>query len=364
MINRTLLTILLITVTFVFGAWIFSDIFMYVCVSIVLATILRPLTNFISRTYIFRVKIPRVVAILVSFCTILGVVALFMLLFIPLIIEQINVISSISFTEVYTHLSTPIVATENFLIEYNLISIEDHSLTETIESSTLEVLKNIKFKNILNNLVTLTGGVFVTLMALAFITFFLLLENGIISRLMISVIPNQYFELFISAIYKIEHLLSNYLIGLLLQMLAIFSIAGIGLSIFGVNYALTIAVFAALANLIPYLGPILGASFGILVGISTGGHFTLDHENLILIIKILSVFAVVQVTDNVILQPMIFSKSVKAHPLEIFVVIFAAASLAGIPGMIAAIPVYTILRVSVMEIRDGFNSYQVFQVSK
>ncbi|PIB37356.1 AI-2E family transporter [Reichenbachiella sp. 5M10] len=362
--NRTLLTILVITSLFVFSAWLFSDIFMYICISIVLATILRPLTNFISRTYIFRVKIPRLVAVLVSFCTVIGVVALFMLLFIPLIVEQINVISSISFDEVYTHMSQPVVTAEKYLMEFNLVEAEDHSLTQTIKTSVLAVLKDINFQKILNNIVSLTGGVFVSLMALGFITFFLLLENGMLSRLMISVVPNQYFELFISAIYKIEHLLSNYLIGLLLQMLSIFSIAGIGLSIFGVNYALTIAVFAALANLIPYLGPLLGSTFGILVGISTSGHFALDEVTFILIAKIVSVFAVVQVIDNVVLQPMIFSKSVKAHPLEIFVVIFAAASLAGIPGMIAAIPTYTILRVSVMEIKDGFNSYQVFQASK
>ncbi|MCV9386904.1 AI-2E family transporter [Reichenbachiella ulvae] len=364
MINRTLLTLVVILGLFIFGAWLFMDIFMYVCISIVLATILRPLTNFISRTYVFQVKVPRILAILFSFGTVLGVLSLFMLLFIPLIVEQVNVISTISFDEVYKHLSQPVVKAEDFLIEYGLVNEEDHSLTKTIRTSTIELVRDINFQKILNNVVSLTGGVFVTLMALGFITFFLLLENGIISRLLISVVPNQYFELFITAIHKIEHLLSNYLIGLLLQMLAIFSIAGIGLSIFGVNYALTIAVFAALANLIPYLGPLLGSVFGILVGISTSGHFAIDDVTLILIVKIVSVFAAVQVTDNVVLQPMIFSKSVKAHPLEIFVVIFAAATLAGIPGMIAAIPVYTIIRVSVMEIRNGFNSYQVFQASK
>lgn len=364
MINRTLLTLIALTSLFIFSAWLFSDIFMYICISLVLATILRPLTNFVSKTYIFRVKVPRVLAILFSFATIIGVISLFILLFIPLIVEQVNVISAISFEEVYHHLSQPVVAAEDFLVSYGLISEEDHSLTSTIRNSSIQLVRDINFQSVLNDVVSLTGGVFVTFMALGFITFFLLLENGIISRLMISLVPNQYFELFITAIHKIEQLLSNYLIGLLLQMLAIFSIAGIGLSIFGVNYAITIAVFAALANLIPYLGPLLGATFGILVGISTSGHFALDEVTMILILKIVSVFATVQVTDNVVLQPMIFSKSVKAHPLEIFVVIFAAATLAGIPGMIAAIPVYTIIRVSVMEIREGYNSYQVFQGSK
>ena len=364
MIRRTLVFLVVLTVLFVFSAWLFSDIFIYVCISIVLATILRPLTNLINRTYIFRIRMPRVLAILVSYCAVIGVVFSFVLLFIPLIVEQVNVLSNVSFDEVYSNLSQPIVSLENFLIEYHLVSEYEHSLTQTIRSSVFEFVSNLNFRNIINDLLTFTGGFFVSLLAIAFITFFLLLENGLLSRRLIEIVPNQYFELFISAIHKIEHLLSNYLIGLVLQMMAIFSIAGLGLSVFGVKYALTIAVFAAVANLIPYMGPILGAIFGIIVGLSTSSHFAFDEFTVIFILKIVSVFTVVQITDNVVLQPLIFSKSVKAHPLEIFVVIFAAASLAGIPGMIAAIPVYTILRVSVIEIRAGFKSYRIFQVSK
>ena len=364
MINRTILVILFILGLLVFSVWLFTDIFVYFSISTVLATILSPLTNLISRTYIFRVKLPCVLAILVAYAVVVGVVFSFVLLFIPLIIEQINVLSDVSFDEVYVNLSSPIVAVEDFLMEYNLISEDEHSLTKTIKTNVFEVVSNLNFRNIINNLLTLTGGVFVSILAISFITFFLLYENGILSRIMISMVPNQYFELFISAIHKIEHLLSNYLIGLLLQMMAIFSIAGLGLSLFGVKYALTIAVFAAFANLIPYLGPLLGSGFAIIVGLSTTGHFTFDQLTVVLILKIVSVFATVQVIDNVLLQPLIFSKSVKAHPLEIFVVIFAAASIAGVAGMIAAIPVYTVLRVSVMEIQSGFASYRIFQTLK
>ncbi len=144
-------------------------------------------------------------------------------------------------------------------------------------------------------------------------------------------------------------------------MASIFTLSGLGLTIVGINYALTIAVFAAVANIIPYLGPILGATFGILVTISTNGDFTFSNETFIVLIKVFSVFAGVQIVDNVILQPLIFSKSVKAHPLEIFVIIFAGATIAGISGMIAAIPVYTVVKVSSSEIYTGFKKYKVFK---
>jgi predicted PurR-regulated permease PerM len=198
-------------------------------------------------------------------------------------------------------------------------------------------------------------------MAIIFISFFLLLENGLLRRNIIKLIPNAYFELSIATFQKVERLLSNYLVGLLFQMTMIFSLASLGLTIMGVEYALTIGFFAAIANLIPYAGPILGAIFGIIVGLSTGVASE-SGELVFLIAKILGVFAVVQVTDNVVFQPIIFSKSVKAHPLEIFVVIFAGAKIAGILGMIFAIPVYTIFRVATIEFYKGYKEYKIFKL--
>ena len=98
------------------------------------------------------------------------------------------------------------------------------------------------------------------------------------------------------------------------------------------------------------------------MGISTGTDLVTQQDYLLLIIEIASVFAIVQVTDNIVLQPLIFSKSVKAHPLEIFIIIFAGASLAGILGMIIAIPVYTVLRVSLGELYSGYRSYKIFRI--
>jgi predicted PurR-regulated permease PerM len=166
----------------------------------------------------------------------------------------------------------------------------------------------------------------------------------------------------VSGFFKVENLLSNYLLGLFFQMISIFTITFIGLSILGVKYSATIALFAAVTNLVPYLGPVLGATFGVFVGISTSPELFSGNAYLFLVIKLVSVFAVVQLVDNLVLQPLIFSKSVKAHPLEIFIVIFAGANLAGIPGMIAAIPVYTVLRVSFLEIKKAFRSYRIFKL--
>ena len=110
------------------------------------------------------------------------------------------------------------------------------------------------------------------------------------------------------------------------------------------------------------MGPLLGASFAIIITlVQAGPEMESVNSMLVLLLKIGGVFGVVQIIDNVLIQPLIFSKSVKAHPLEIFVIIFAAATLAGVVGMILAIPVYTILRVSVNELSIGYQQYRMFK---
>ena len=273
------------------------------------------------------------------------------------------IFTNIDLEQVISRIEAPLASLESFILKYQLGDFEKGFLADGIKEGFKNIIREVEITSIVENLISLTGNVFVGLMAITFITFFLLYEKGILRKHIINIIPNEYFEVSIEGLYKIEKLLSNYLIGLLLQMTAIFTIAFTGLTIFGIKYAASIALFAAVINLIPYLGPILGASFAIIVGLSTSGVMIFEsNQYLLMIVKIASVFGIVQLTDNVLLQPLIFSKSVKAHPLEIFIIIFAGATLAGIVGMIAAIPVYTIIRVFVMEIFRGYKSYYIFKV--
>lgn len=306
---------------------------------------------------------PRVLAVFISFFSLILLMSAFVTLFLPLISDQIEIFASIDLEKVMFRINAPLEALETFIIKYQLGDFEKGFLAQNILKGVKNIIKEVEVASIVENIISLTGNVFVGLMAITFITFFLLYEKGILRKHIINLIPNEYFEVSIAGLYKIEKLLSNYLIGLFLQMTAIFSIAFTGLSIFGINYAASIALFAAVINLIPYLGPILGATFGILVGLSTSGAQIFEgNQFIIMIIEIASVFGIVQLTDNVILQPLIFSKSVKAHPLEIFIIIFAGATLAGIVGMIAAIPVYTIIRVFIMEVYRGYKSYYIFKI--
>jgi predicted PurR-regulated permease PerM len=163
-------------------------------------------------------------------------------------------------------------------------------------------------------------------------------------RFLLTLVPDRFVHQTENAIQESIKILSRYFNGLLLQMLLITLYMLVVLSIFGIKNALIIAFFAALMNLIPYLGPIFGAAFAVLITISSNLNLSFYSEILPLIITVVSIFASMQVIDNYLFQPIIFSKSVMAHPLEIFVVILVGANLGGITGMVLAIPIYTIIR--------------------
>lgn len=359
--QRFFIYLILFLAVFLLFGWYFSNVTLYLILSLIFAALLRPLTNRLNDFHLVKQHIPRWLAILISYASIVLLIFLLSLMFLPLINNQLIILSEMDLEGIYLQVQEPIGRLERLLVRYQLVENKPGSLFEELKTSIIDFIKTFDFGGFISGLINLTSSLLIGIMAVGFITFFLLLENGLLRRNLLNLIPNAYFELSVATFTKVEKLLSNYLFGLLIQMLFIFSIASLGLTLAGVEYALTIALFAAVANLIPYAGPILGSVFGIIVGISTG-TFSSDAEYTYFLFKILSVFAVVQLTDNVILQPMIFSKTVKAHPLEIFVIIFAGAKIAGILGMIFAIPVYTIFRVSVMEFFRGYKSYQIFKI--
>ncbi len=362
LLTRQVINSLLITLLVGVSLWYFSSIVIYLVISVILAAILSSPTNYINRTGLFGYHIPRFVAILISFGTLASIIALFVLLFVPLVSEQIQLLRGIDYEALLDKIFIPVTKFEHWLMTHGFADKSEGFIMEEVKRYTLsnDLIAKLKIADIVNNILAATSSFFVGLLAVLFITFFLLYEKGVIRQKLIAFIPNKYFEVAISAIHKVETLLANYLFGLMLQTFSIFTIVSIGLLVADIKYAMTIGIFAALVHLIPYVGATAGTVFGLVVGLSTIPPDS-AHDYFAVFIKITTVFMMAILTDNFLLQPLIFSRSVKAHPLEIFIVVFVGAALAGALGMVLAIPVYTIFRVSAIEFRTGYKQYQVFK---
>ena len=144
---------------------------------------------------------------------------------------------------------------------------------------------------------------------------------------------------------QIVSLLSRYFSGILLQITILFLFYSGVLLLFGIPNALTIALICALFNIIPYIGPLVGVLF--MVVLTMTSNIGTDVATVIVpkTIYVLIGFIVGQLIDNFFSQPFIFSNSVKSHPLEIFLVIILGGLLAGPLGMLLAVPFYTVIKV-------------------
>ena len=165
------------------------------------------------------------------------------------------------------------------------------------------------------------------------------------SSFVLSVVPDRMKHSVGDMMEKTRNLLSRYVIGLFVQQSLIFIFTLILLLSFGIQNPFIIAFLVALLNVVPYLGPLMGGT--LLVVLSMLSNLSMPVADLLpTTLWILFGFICIQLVDNFVSQPVIFSNSVKAHPLEIFTVILVGGILL---GMIIAVPSYTILRIIAKE---------------
>jgi len=202
-----------------------------------------------------------------------------------------------------------------------------------------------RIQNVLSGMVGFLGSILIGIFSILFIAYFFLREQGLFTGMITNLVPDKYVVETEHAIEESSSLLVRYFIGIATQVIVITTLVSILLSLFGIKNALLIAFFASLMNVIPYIGPILGATFALAITFTSNLELSFYNELLPVMGKVILVFMIMQMVDNFLIQPFIFGRSVKAHPLEIFLIVLIGAQLGGILGMVLAIPVYTVLRV-------------------
>ncbi len=376
--------------------YFFADIVSYIIMAWVVSMIGAPLNNFLGR---FMSK--SLSAGLTLFVFGLGVLLLVRILFPPLI-DQAKNLAGLDYQKIMAGLEEPIGDVKAWLDEKGLMAPEldptenneqqpnqelqttvvrlDSLLRlqgDTLSDTGIDLVINVnqppvalveektdskdiftgfkdnmfdffnpaKIPKLLGSFVGFFGNILITLLSVFFIAFFFLKEKGLFTKMVTFLVPNGQEEKANHAIEDSSKLLIRYFVGLLAQALIITLVTTLILKLLGIKNALLMAFCFAIFNLIPYIGPILGNLFGVLIVISSNLDVGFYDVMLPKIIKTIVVFAIMQLLDNFLVQPNIFSRSVKAHPLEIFLVVLMGAKIGGVAGMVLAIPAYTVLRV-------------------
>lgn len=311
-------------------------VIIYLVVAFILTLIGNPILDFFKRKLKFNHIFATIATLTIFILLIFGI----LLMFVPLIMAQGENLSLLNTTEIERSTIELINKIAAFLESHGINS--ERMLKEANITSKL----NFSFiPDLLNGIVDTISSFGIGLASVLFITFFFLKDRIIFIISAKDLIPDAQEDKFLQSFRKINLLLSRYFTGLLIQLLIVFVLYLIVLLIFGVENALLIAFLCAVLNIVPYIGPLIASVVAAILTMlgNLGGDF--QTEILPLTIYVMIGFWIVQLIDNNVSSPIIFSKSVSSHPLEIFLVVLITGYLFGIIGMIIAIPFYTILKV-------------------
>ncbi len=333
---------------FVWMAWFFSDILAYLVVGAVLSMLGRPLVVLLQKLKIRGKRLPNAVAAVGALVLMLSLFTGIFGVFIPPMVAQLSQLKSLDVEAISTGLQEPIAMIDGWIKTYHLTE-GDITIEQYLRETVIDLASSVQISALFNGFLGFTGNVFIGLFSILFITFFFLKEPTLFPEMILIPTPEASRPKVKRALKESQILLTRYLIGIVAEVFLVGSLITLGLWMLGVESAPLIGFLAGLFNVIPYLGPLIGAGIGIILTALGSLDMEFYDQMVPLLAKTGGVFIVVQLIDNFVFQPMIYGTSVKAHPLEIFLVILIAGNLAGIPGMILAIPSYTILRVLARE---------------
>ena len=339
--------------------WYFRTIVTYILISAALSIAGQPVMRMLGRLKFKKFSLSNGIKAFITLISLWFFFILFFSLIIPVIIKEANILSSIDVYSLYHRLEQPLNDIFLFLKKYGLFE-NSGSFESYLTAKMTTIFSAGRVSNIISGLTGIFGNLLVAFFSISFISFFFLKESSLFTSGVLLLVPDKRTEEVQRILKAIEHLLSRYIIGIALEVVMVMILVTFGLWLSGLEFqhAIVCGVLSGIFNIIPYVGPWLGAGFGIIIGVATNTHLQFQTELLPLIGFMLLVYASVQLIDNILFQPLIYSSSVNAHPLEIFLVILAAGYIAGILGMILAIPAYTVLRVVAKEFFSNFKIVQ------
>ncbi len=338
----------------IFLVWYFSSVVIYILVSAVLAVMFRPLVRLLSSTGIKGRVVSRGVAATITLFVIWILFTTIFAMIVPLIFRKLHELSTLNFADVLRSIEVPLLRAQHYLQGTLAIPESNLSLGDSLISAVKRFIDLDNINSAFTSIVSTIASFVISLFSISFITLFFLKDDGLFNNMVSALFPSKYVDNVDRALNSISYLLSRYFMGILGESMIIFTLMSLIMICFGMNSsdALFIGLIMGVLNVIPYAGPFLGTIISLCLGIISPIDGVGVGSTMLIILGAVSVSTGV---DNFILQPTIYSSRVKAHPLEIFLVILLSGYVAGVIGMLLAIPSYTVLRVFAKEFFSQFS---------
>ena len=327
--------------------WYFKSVLVYIIVAFVVSLIGQPVMRLLRKIRIRGKAAPNGLLAILTIVLILGTLILVVTQVIPVvtgIVRDAAVLNSV------TADGNPLDRVNDWIVglfpglgpDFNIITILMDKLREVTNVSNVT--------SVISSVTSFVTSLVVGLFSVVFISFFFVRDETLFRKIVSALVPDRMEGNLAKSLGDIEGLLSRYFVGLLVEMTGVALLDFLGLWLIarlGFSNALGIAFIAGILNVIPYVGPLIGEAVGVVLAVilKYGTGVGLGVNIWVFALIVLAIMLTTQLVDNFVYQPLIYSTSIKASPLEIFIVILLAGHIGGVVGMLVAIPAYTVVRV-------------------
>lgn len=332
--------------------WYFKSILIYILAAVVVSLIAKPFRKLLSRIEIKGKKAPDWVLASVSLTLVLIIITAVVILIIPTVSGIIKGISLANIEAAAKQIAVPLGNFNEFIKEKFPQVGPDFRVEVAIFNELQNIFSTSNISNVIGSAASMLTSLGIAVASIGFMSFFFTKDDDLFTKIVAALVPDKHEENTVKAISDIGYLLSRYFIGVIIEIAGVALLNFLGLFLIarlGFNAAVSIAFLTGLLNVIPYVGPLIGGVLGTVLALvikySSVVPLGLDVSFWVFTIILIAIFCITQVFDNMLYQPMIFSTSIKAKPLEIFIVLLIAGHVGGPLAMIVAIPCYTVIRV-------------------
>ena len=332
--------------------WYFRSVLIYILIAVVVSLIAKPIMKQLQKLNIKGKKLPdwflaafTLLIILVLFFTLITMV-------VPIVSSIVKGISLSSIEQSARYVAEPL-ANFNEMLRQTFPKLGNEFRIEVAAVQEIQKMFNPAiFSSVIGSAASAVTSFGIGLFSVVFISFFFIKDDDTFTKIVTALVPDRHEKETAKAIADIGHLLSRYFSGVMVEVLGVALINFIGLLLIarlGFNAAIGIAFLTGILNVIPYVGPlaggVIGTTLGLVIKYSSAVPIGLDVSFMAFTAILIAIFCFTQLVDNFLYQPVIYSTSIKAKPLEIFIVLLIAGHLGGPLAMIVAIPSYTVVRV-------------------
>ena len=323
----SVLSLLLIGIVVLFAV---DNLLLSFVLAFVVNYLLAPIVNVLERR-----GIPRQTAIMLPFIAAGLLIAFGIYKVLPLITQQATLLES-QLPKYQVDLMNLLASTENRFKGF--FKIYDIHFTEAVNSWIVS-----KSTGISQALPAAVSASLTVLILTPFFAFFMLQDGKQFSRTILSIVPNNLFELALNLQHRLNEQFGGFIRARFLEAAIVGLVVWLGLQVSGFPYAALLGLFAGVTNLIPYIGPIIGAVPAVLIALISDDAM-ITHTMSINLIIVTSIYFFAQLIDMAFIIPMVVAKIVNLHPVTVVIVIIIGSQLMGILGMVISIPVASALK--------------------